>query len=230
MADNKEPTKKDQPEGQEADAPKELPPWLVKAKAILAKTIDIAKKVIHSPAVQNTKNTIQSFGLWGWLKVFAVIAVGLITYGVYRTSPHWKSLWSLPYQSSFEHLADHKFAYASDTKVIRYSNDLLAPQHFVLINKIVVNIRPGRLSTNNPMLAFDLYVRTDTDTTAVEIRDREKQIQDHLQRFCEGIVYDHIQTEEGKMSWKNKMKRELNLILTTGKVRDVYFKTLVLKP
>ena len=80
------------------------------------------------------------------------------------------------------------------------------------------------------MVAFDLYVRTDTDAAAVEIKDREKQIQDHIQRFCEGLSYDQIQTEEGKLTWKNRIKRELNLVLNTGKVKEVFFKTLIIKP
>ena len=230
MADNKDTKKPDQPAAAPAEAPAEPPAWLVKTKAVLAMVGKTAKAVVNSPAVQNTKNTIKKFGLWGWLKVFTVIAVALLTYGVFKTSPHWKRFWKLPYQSSFESIADRKFNYVNDSKIIRYSNDLLAPQHFVLVNKIVVNIRPGQLSTKNPMIAFDLYVRTDTDAAAVEIKQREKQIQDHLQRFCEGLYYDQIQTEEGKLTWKNRMKRELNLVLNTGKVKEVFFKTLLIKP
>lgn len=233
MADEKNTQKPKDPQAApnaQAEAPAEPPKWLVKTKAIVAAIINLIKKIINSSVVQNTINTIKKFGLWGWLKVFTVLAVAIATYGVYKTAPYWKKFWRLPYQSTFESVADHKFNYADDSKIIRYSNDLLAPQHFVLVNKIVVNIRASRLSTQNPMVAFDLYVRTDTDAAAVEIKDREKQIQDHLQRFCESLSYDQIQTEDGKLTWKNRMKRELNLVLTTGKVKEVFFKTLIIKP
>ncbi len=229
MANNNDSQKPGTP-NPEGEAPKEPPKWLLKAKAILEGSKKVIDSAVKSGFVQNTKSRVTKFGLLGWMKILTVLVVAVLTYGVYKTAPRWKSLWRLPYGSSLEPVADKKFSYASDTPIIKYSNDLLAPQHFVLINKIVVNIRAGRASTSNPMVAFDLYVRTDTDAAAVEIRDREKQIQDHLQRFCEDLNYDQIQSEEGKNSWKNRMKRELNLVLTTGRVKEVFFKTLLIKP
>ena len=232
MAENKDSKKPATPPPAAAPAapPAEPPAWLVKTKAIIATVGKTSKAIIGSPVIQKPKNIIKNFGLMGWMKVFTCIAVAFLTYTVYKTAPQWKKFWKLPYLSSLESVADSKHNYASDSKVIRYSNDLLLPQHVVLINKIVVNVRPGKLSTANPMIAFDLYARTDTNEAAVEIKEREKQIQDHLQRFCEGLQYDQIQTEDGKMTWKNKMKRELNLVLNTGKVKDIYFKTLLIKP
>jgi flagellar basal body-associated protein FliL len=230
MADKKEPDKKNPiPEKKGPPAKIVEPPKIVvKAKALLASVAQISKSIIQSPTIQNPKNLIRDFGLLGWMKVFTCVAVALLTYAVYKTAPQWKKLWGLPYQSSLETVADHKFTHGS--KIVQYSNDLLSPQHFVLVNKIVVNVKPGKLSNSNPMVAFDLYVRTDTEAAAVEIKDREKQIQDHLQRFCEGLPYDEIQSEEGKLTWKNRMKRELNLILNTGRVKEVFFKTLLIKP
>lgn len=230
MADSKDPKKPPTAPAGAPQAPAEPPPWLVKLKAIIATLSKVIKSIIGSAFVLNTKKLIKNFGLLGWMKVFTVFAVAILTYTVYKTAPTWKRFWKLPYLSSLEGVADKKFNYASDTKVIRYSNDLLLPQHVVLINKIVVNVRPGKLSTANPMIAFDLYVRTDTNEAAVEIKDREKQIQDHLQRFCEDLNYDQIQSEEGKLTWKNRMKRELNLVLNNGKAKEVFFKTLLIKP
>ncbi|MES2769043.1 MAG: flagellar basal body-associated FliL family protein [Bdellovibrionota bacterium] len=231
MAESKDPKKPTTPPPAAApEAPAEPPPWLVKAKAIIAATGKVSKAIIGSPIIQRPKNIIKNFGLMGWMKVFTCFAVALLTYTVYKTAPQWKKFWKIPYLSTFESVADQKFNYASDSKVIRYSNDLLLPQHVVLINKIVVNVKPGKLSTANPMIAFDLYVRTDTSEASVEIKEREKQIQDHLQRFCEGLNYDQLQTEDGKQTWKNRMKRELNLVLNNGKVKDIFFKTLLIKP
>lgn len=230
MAENKDPKKPQAPPAASApETPAEPPAWLVKTKAVLATMGKISKAILNSSLIQGPKKTIKSFGLMGWMKVFTCIAVALLTYTVYKTSPHWK-LWKLPYLSSLESVADHKFNYSADSKVVRYDNDLLLPQYTVLINKIVVNIRAGKLSTRNPMVAFDLYVRTNNEEASVEIKQREKQLQDHLQRFCEGLQYDQIITEDGKQTWKNRMKRELNLILNTGKVKEIFFKTLLIKP
>jgi flagellar basal body-associated protein FliL len=229
MAENKDTKKPVEIKKAPPAPPKPPPPIVIKAKAFYESTIKLSKSVINSPIIQNPKNKIKDFGLLGWMKVFTCVAVALLTFAVYKTAPQWKKLWGLPYLSSLEGVANHKYSYTT-SNVIRYSNDLLAPQHFVLVNKIVVNVKPGKLSTANPMVAFDLYVRTDTEAAAVEIRDREKQIQDHLQRFCESLPYDEIQSEEGKQTWKNRMKRELNLVLNTGRVREVFFKTLLIKP
>lgn len=239
MAEEKKDSEKKDPKDQKnapqagtpgADAPKEPPAWLVKTKAVLATVIKAFKVVINSRFIQVPKKTIKNFGLLGWMKVFTCIAVAALTYTVYKTAPTWKRFWKLPYLSTLESVADHKYNYASDTKIIRYNNDLLLPQYVVLVNKIVVNIKPGKMSTANPMIAFDLYVRTDNEAASVEIKQREKQIQDHLQRFCEGLQYDQILTEEGKQTWKRRMKRELNLVLNTGRVKEIFFKTLLLKP
>lgn len=231
MAESNDPKKPTTPPAPAAaEPPKEPPPWLIKTKAIIGSLGKVSSAIINSPVIQKPKNVIKNFGLLGWMKVFTVFAVALLTYTVYKTAPTWKKFWRLPYLSSFETVANEKFNYASDTKVIRYSNDLLLPQHVVLVNKIVVNVKPGKLSTNNPMIAFDLYVRVDNPQAAVEIKEREKQIQDHLQRFCEGLQYDQIQSEDGKLTWKNRMKRELNLVLNTGKVKEIFFKTLLIKP
>lgn len=231
MAESKDPKKPTTPPPPAAPEPaKEPPAWLVKTKEVIAVVGRISKAVITSSVIQKPKNIIKNFGLMGWMKVFTVFAVALLAYSVYKTAPQWKKFWKFPYLSTFETVADNKFNYASDGKVIRYSNDLLLPQHVVLINKIVVNVRPGKLSTANPMIAFDLYVRTDTNEASIEIKEREKQIQDHLQRFCEDLNYDQIQTEEGKQAWKNRMKRELNLVLNNGKVKEIFFKTLLIKP
>ncbi len=220
---------KDQPTPPEQDAEKAPSAIAVKLLSGLKASAGVAKKIAQNKTILDTKAKILAFGITGWMKVLGGIAIAALTVVIYKTAPHWNSLWQLPYLSSFEGVADKKFNISSDNEIIRYDNDLLSPQHVVLINKIVVNIRSTERSTDNPMVAFDLYVRTDTEQAAVEIKEREKQLQDHLQRFCESLHYDQIQTEEGKTLWKNRMRRELNLVLNTGRVKEVFFKTLLIK-
>lgn len=223
MSENKPDSQKD------AEAEKAPPKIVAKLLVALKTSVSFAKKIAQSKRIHSTKEKLTEFGISGWMKVLGAIAIAVITVAVYKTAPNWKSLWKLPYLSSFEEVADKKFNFDPTEEAVRYDNDLLLPQHVVLINKIVVNIRAGKQSTDNPMIAFDLYVKTDTEAAAVEVKEREKQLQDHLQRFCESLQYDQIQTQEGKLLWKNRMRRELNLVLNTGKVKDVYFKTLLIK-
>lgn len=225
MSDKKPEEKPEQSEKKEGSSPAIVTKILAAAKS----SAKFVQKVSEAKVIQNTKSKILAFGLNGWMKVLGGIAIAGLTFIVYKTAPNWKSFWKIPYLSTFESVANKKFSYNTNDEVIRYDNDLLLPQHVVLINKIVVNIRSSKQSTDNPMVAFDLYVKTDNEEAAVEIKEREKQLQDHLQRFCESLQYDQIQTEEGKLLWKNRMRRELNLVLNTGKVKQVFFKTLLIK-
>ncbi len=210
--------------------PPEPPKWLITLKKIISAILTIIVSIFKNPFVIKIKSTITKLGALGWLKIFTCLSLAALTFVIYKTAPHWKKFWKLPYVTTFTDVADSKVLYPADVEVIRYNNDLLAPQFIVQISKIVVNIRPSKQSTQNPMIAFDLYVRTDNEEASIEVRKREKELQDHLQRFCEGLTYDQILTEEGKHIWKQKMKRELNLVLSTGRIKDIYFKTLLLKP
>ena len=229
MAEDKK-TKAPAAPAPKAEAPKEPPKWLIKTKAIIAKITTQANKVVKAPVVVKTVAFVVKMGVLGWLKILTIFSLIFFSYGIYKTVPYWKKLFKLPYITTFEDVADYQIPFNPNDKVITYNNDLLAPQHVVLITKVVVNIRASARSTANPMAAFDLYIRTDNQEAAVEIKDREKQLQDHIQRLCEDFNYDSIMTEEGKNIWKLKIKRELNLVLTTGRVKEVLFKTLIIKP
>lgn len=213
-----------------AEAPKEPPKWLTQIKQIISLVTNAIQKILKSYIVIKTLVFIKKLGVLGWTKVFTIFALIFLGYGIYKTAPYWEKFWSTPYLATFEDVASSYIELTPDDEVITYNNDLLAPQHVVILNKIVVNIKPSKTSTSNPMVAFDLFVRTSNEEAAVEIKDREKQFQDHVQRLCEEFSYDSLLSEEGKQTWKNKIKRELNLVLTTGRIKEVLFKTLIIKP
>jgi flagellar basal body-associated protein FliL len=92
-----------------------------------------------------------------------------------------------------------------------------------------VNLR--RTAENpNPMGAFEVIVQVDSKDTAIELRDREVELNDHLQRVFEEETFSDLETEIGKARLKTSLKRELNQKLTQGWVKDISFKTFVLKP
>lgn len=209
---------------------KELPPIVVKLKKVLALLISLIQKIKNSKTLKNFVSSIKKLGIKGWLKVAASLILLISTFAVYKYIPYLKNIWKFPYISSFEAIGKKILTADESSEVVRYANDLLAPQHIVQLNKIVVNLLPSPRSTQNPMMAFDLYLRADSEEATVEIKNREKQFQDHLQRFSESLSYDQIQTEEGKQTWKLKMRKELNSILNNGRIRDIYFKNLIIKP
>lgn len=102
-------------------------------------------------------------------------------------------------------------------------------RHEFLFKKLKVNLkRPNENS--NPMGAFEIIVLLDSKDTAIEVRDREVELHDALQRVFEDETYSDLETEGGKGRLKSRLKRELNGKLTQGWVKDVTFKTFIIKP
>ncbi len=227
MADDK---KNEKPAPAPAQPAKELPPFVLKLKKHLATLLELIQKIKKSKKLNSGLAFIKKLGWMGWLKISSCILFFVLIFVVYKYTPHIKNLWRFPYMSTFQEVATSSREIPADEDIIRYANDLLAPQYMVQLNKIVVNLLPSARSTRNPMMAFDLYIRADSEEATVEIKTREKQFQDHLQRFSESLTYDQIQTEEGKQTWKLKMRKELNAILNNGRIRDIYFKNLIIKP
>lgn len=98
-----------------------------------------------------------------------------------------------------------------------------------LFKKMKVNLR--RTPTNPlPMGAFEVVVEVDSKDTAVELHDREVELHDELQRILEDETVTDLDTEMGKNRLKGRIKKGLNEKLTQGWLKDVHFKTFVLKP
>src|SRR5262249_53247033 len=98
-----------------------------------------------------------------------------------------------------------------------------------LFPKVKVNLRHTD-EHPNPMGAFELVVQLDSKDTAIEMSDREVEFFDLLQRTMEDESYDSMDSELGKGRFKSKLKHEFNQLLTQGWVKDINFKTAILKP
>ncbi|HMN67364.1 MAG TPA: flagellar basal body-associated FliL family protein [Bdellovibrionales bacterium] len=102
-------------------------------------------------------------------------------------------------------------------------------RHEYLFDRIKVNLK--RSTENpNPMGAFEIIVLLDSKDTAIEVADRRVEFFDDVQRVFEDHLVTDLDTEIGKERLKAGIKRELNAKLTQGWVKDVNFKTFVLKP
>ena len=77
---------------------------------------------------------------------------------------------------------------------------------------------------------FEFFVELDSKDTAIEIKSREKELLDILQRTIEGESYNVLQGESGKIRLKSLIRSELNEVLNQGWVKEVYFSNIVLKP
>jgi flagellar basal body-associated protein FliL len=139
----------------------------------------------------------------------------------------------IDYLRSFADVADAKFTYDRKEPMEDLNNPLLHPEHVVAIEKVIANLRPGQDESGeptNPMAMIEVYVDTTTKESAIEIKDREPEVRDVISRTIEQMPYNEVITFDGKNKLKNFIRKNLNELLTKGRIRRVYFKTLVLKP
>ncbi|MGE3681660.1 MAG: flagellar basal body-associated protein FliL [Bdellovibrionales bacterium] len=176
----------------------------------------------------------QAFRLASRAEKFTILLlVGLGTGCAWMLWANLKGIWipslNKPVLSSFEDYADSVETF--DPKIPGESFYSAFPQerHEFLFPKMKVNLK--RTAENPlPMGAFEIIVLVDSKDTAIEVRDREVELFDFLQRVFEEETFTSLETELGKNRLKGRIKRELNDKLTQGWVKAVNFKTFILKP
>ncbi len=180
---------------------------------------------------QNPFSGIKNLSLIGKLKLSSIILL-LALFGV--IIHYWGGRWTTFFEDhtvySLTDKATQIIQLNPEEPPVEFGNDLLVPQHIVLLNKVVVNLKPSARSGDNPMAAFNIFLHATNQEAAIEIKDRERELQDFVQRITEDFSYDQLQSEGGKRKWKIALKSELNLVLTQGKIKDIYFNTLLIKP
>ncbi len=134
-----------------------------------------------------------------------------------------------PILASFAANADHVETFDAKDNGESFYSAFPQERHEFLFPKMKVNLRPTQ-ENPLPMGAFEIVVQLDSMDTAIEVRDREVEFNDLLQRACEEETFSDLETELGKSRLKSLIKRELNQKLTQGWIKDVNFKTFILKP
>ena len=129
----------------------------------------------------------------------------------------------------FEPYADFTGTYSGKDSVQTFSMAFPAERFEFLFDKMKVNLR-STTDHPNPMGAFELVAVVDAKSTAIEIDERSTEFNDLLQRVLEGASFTELEGEAGKLSLKNRLKREVNSRLERGLVRNFDFKTFILKP
>ncbi len=111
-----------------------------------------------------------------------------------------------------------------------FYSPLRHPEHVVLLDKVVVNLRRSESSDENPMGYFEFYLELSSRDAAVEASDRMAEISDAVQRTAESITYDEVITPSGKNKLKLVIRKNVNNVLTQGRVKKVFYKSVVIKP
>ncbi len=133
------------------------------------------------------------------------------------------------YLTAFSAVADETFVIGTDEAWTDLNDPLLHPEHVVLIERIISNLKsPG--DGSNPMALIDLYIESATQDVGIEVKNREAEARDVISRTLIQMTYDELVTEPGKVKLKVFLRKNLNEVLSTGRVRRVYFKSIIVKP
>lgn len=209
-------------------------------KAVLRQVLERLKAtVIESFA--SVRASLKSF--FGWFKsrtgpqrlALALAICGFISLPVIAMLTVRGQILPKVQKAWVANLADHAdavFTYDQTGPFEDFNDPLLHPEFVVLIERTVVNLRRTTSVSENvlPMAAFELYVQTDNQDAAVEIKDRNVEIRDTISRSVERMSYQDLVGEEGKAKLKLLLRKDINALITKGKVRRVFFKTIVLNP
>lgn len=165
------------------------------------------------------------------LFVGLLAATGGSVYVIYRVATHKL----LPeehelFMSSLEDWAQAKYQIEPEEQMESFYDSTRTAQNIMELKKMVVNIRRSSSSGSNPMAAFEFYVEGTVSEAVVEIKDREPEVRDLFQRTIEETTYDQIVTGEGKRLLCDRLRKDVNKLLTKGKIRRVFIKTAIIKP
>lgn len=80
------------------------------------------------------------------------------------------------------------------------------------------------------MGAFEFLVEGGAADVVVEIKDRESEIEDLFLRTLEEMTFEQVSSGEGKKQICDRLRKEVNRILTKGFVRRVFIKNAIVKP
>lgn len=186
--------------------------------------------------VSHSSKAIQAFKKMSWESrivllsgvglFFAALIVSIIALTQKNVFPQEQPLFVM----NLADYANSAYGYDPMKDVEPYIDNARAIQNLILIQKIVVNIKASQNSGPRPMLAAEFFVEGMSAEVVVEIKDREVAIRDLMQRTLEQMPYDLLDTADGKREMLSVLQKEISRVLTTGRVKNVRLKTIILKP
>lgn len=133
------------------------------------------------------------------------------------------------FMTTLEKVSSETVVYDEEELEPFYEN-LRVSDNIIMLPKMVVNLRKSPKSGPNPMGAFEFYIEGMIPEVAIEIKDREVEVRDLMQRELEEFNFDQVESAEGKQVVCEKLKKVLNNFLTTGAVKKIFIKTVIVKP
>ncbi len=134
------------------------------------------------------------------------------------------------YINSLKEIGTSVFDYNPETEVEPFYDNIRSAPNLLMLEKLVVNLKKSKSSGDNPMAAFEFFVEGLTPEVIVEVKDKEVMVRDQVQRTIEQYSFDDLDSAEGKRDLTQALTREVSRNLTTGKLKAVRIKTMILKP
>lgn len=110
-----------------------------------------------------------------------------------------------------------------------FYNTIRIPKNIFSLRRMVINIQPSENSGPNPMVAYELSLETNSKEALVELKDREGEVIDQIQRAIEQMSFDELSAAEGRDQVEITVRNRVNQILTLGQVRHVYIVAVIFK-
>lgn len=204
---------------------KSLGPWILKKlKEFLAGIKD---------GIANVGTSFKHFTkLQKAMAVLLFLFIGITGFVLFRILAH-KGV--LPedkqlFVKNMEEWADSSMVFDPATEMESFYDSMHGVQNVLALEKMVVNVQRSNNSSENPMAAFEFVVEGAASEAVVEVKDREPEMRDLFQRTIEEMNYDQLSTPEGKQLLCDRIRKKVNSVLTKGKIRRVFIKTVILKP
>ncbi len=164
----------------------------------------------------------QKFALIGSVSA-AVLALLLITKSM---TGDWLPVWKNPLIRGLHEQASFVKQVESDKEYVEFFAMFPEVEFYLQLNRIVVNLKPSA-GIPNPMGTFEFYLGLDANETAIEIKDREKEILDITQRTIEEFTYPEIMSPNTQKRIWARLRDNINEVLNQGRVQKVYVKTML---
>lgn len=196
-----------------------------KSRLFIVGLFQFLKARVRSGVDQWSKlSGVHKLSFVGLLIMFAIVT-GYLTVAVKKdVIPEPEAL----FLSSLEEISTE--SYNADGPDELFYDNVRVAKNLILLDKMVVNLKPSEESGPNPMAAFELLVEGNTSDVMVEIKDREVAVRQLMLRSLEEFSFADAESSEGKRRMSARLAEELSQFLTTGRVRRVLIKTVLVKP
>jgi hypothetical protein len=155
------------------------------------------------------------------------ICVGSIYFVSRIFVPKWLPRFSIHLLQSWKDEGELIGAVKDRSDLMNFFEAFPETEFHVRLSKIIVNFRRLENSNSNPMGLFEFYLGLDSRETAIEVKDREKEIIDLVQRSLEDFTYAEVMAYNGKIRMKAALKENINALLNQGAVNRIYINRMV---